>query len=225
MYQHKEPELIKKLRIIKNYFERFYVILVCIFWIVGTCWDIYKLQRYWFDYALELYSTFLIFITLLYSLSPKAISKNIYKSFKMITKIKGRGIMFIIISLLFIRDTHDFHKFCSYVLLIAGVLCFICEILIPTTKEELEKIAEIYDQKVVQSTNDVIVFNKQNEQNNKEKIGSSINDIIEKSEEKKVEIKLDNDLSSEEQNIPNLNNEIIAANNQSTNPYDLPEDF
>ena len=133
--------------------------------------------------------------------------------------------MFIIISLLFIRDTHDFHKFCSYVLLIAGVLCFICEILIPTTKEELEKIAEIYGQKVVQSTNDVIVFNKQNEQNNKEKIGSSINDIIEKSEEKKVEIKLDNDLSSEEQNIPNLNNEIIAANNQSTNPYDLPEDF
>jgi len=225
MYQHKEPELIKKLRIIKNYFERFYVILVCIFWIVGTCWDIYKLQRYWFDYALELYSTFLIFITLLYSLSPKAISKNIYKSFKMITKIKGRGIMFIIISLLFIRDTHDFHKFCSYVLLIAGVLCFICEILIPTTKEELEKIDEIYGQKVVQSTNDVIVFNKQNEQNNKEKIGSSINDIIEKSEEKKVEIKLDNDLSSEEQNIPNLNNEIIAANNQSTNPYDLPEDF
>ena len=225
MYQHKEPELIKKLRIIKNYFERFYVILVCIFWIVGTCWDIYKLQRYWFDYALELYSTFLIFITLLYSLSPKAISKNIYKSFKMITKIKGRGIMFIIISLLFIRDTHDFHKFCSYVLLIAGVLCFICEILIPTTKEELEKIDEIYGQKVVQSTNDVIVFNKQNEQNNKEKIGSSINDIIEKSEEKKVEIKLENDLSSEEQNIPNLNNEIIAANNQSTNPYDLPEDF
>ena len=133
--------------------------------------------------------------------------------------------MFIIISLLFIRDTHDFHKFCSYVLLIAGVLCFICEILIPTTKEELEKIDEIYGQKVVQSTNDVIVFNKQNEQNNKEKIGSSINDIIEKSEEKKVEIKLDNDLSSEEQNIPNLNNEIIAANNQSTNPYDLPEDF
>ena len=225
MYQHKEPELIKKLRNIKNYFERFYVILVCIFWIVGTCWDIYKLQRYWFDYALELYSTFLIFITLLYSLSPKAISHNIYKSFKMITKIKGRGIMFIIISLLFIRDTHDFHKFCSYALLIAGVLCFICEILIPTTKEELEKIDEIYGQKVVQSTNDVIVFNKQNEQNNKEKIGSSINDIIEKSEEKKVEIKLDNDLSSEEQNIPNLNNEIIAANNQSTNPYDLPEDF
>ena len=225
METKEEIELMGKLRLIKNKIEKAFSSFACFLWIIATFWDIYKLQRYWFDYALELYSTFLIFITLLYSLSPKAISKNIYKSFKMITKIKGRGIMFIIISLLFIRDTHDFHKFCSYVLLIAGVLCFICEILIPTTKEELEKIAEIYGQKVVQSTNDVIVFNKQNEQNNKEKIGSSINDIIEKSEEKKVEIKLDNDLSSEEQNIPNLNNEIIAANNQSTNPYDLPEDF
>ena len=217
--------MVEKFKKFRSIYDKIYITIAGCLWIFATLWDIYKLQRYWFDYALEIYSTFLIFITLLYSLSPKAISKNIYKSFKMITKIKGRGIMFIIISLLFIRDTHDFHKFCSYVLLIAGVLCFICEILIPTTKEELEKIAEIYGQKVVQSTNDVIVFNKQNEQNNKEKIGSSINDIIEKSEEKKVEIKLDNDLSSEEQNIPNLNNEIIAANNQSTNPYDLPEDF
>ena len=224
MYQYKEPELIKKLRIIKNYFERFYVILVCILWIVGTCWDIYKLQRYWFDYALELYSTFLIFITLLYSLSPKAISHNIYKSFKMITKIKGRGIMFIIISLLFVRDTHDFHKFCSYVLLIAGVLCFVCELLIPTTREELEKIAEIYEKNLSKPNNDVVIFNKQNEQNNQEKRMGNTNDEIMKNEEKKVEIKLEHDMSSEDQNIPNLNNEIIP-NNQSTNPYDLPEDF
>ena len=224
MYQHKEPELIKKLRIIKNYFERFYVILVCILWIVGTCWDIYKLQRYWFDYALELYSTFLIFITLLYSLSPKAISHNIYKSFKMITKIKGRGIMFIIISLLFVRDTHDFHKFCSYVLLIAGVLCFVCELLIPTTREELEKIAEIYEKNLSKPNNDVVIFNQQNEQNNQEKRMGNTNDEIMKNEEKKVEIKLEHDMSSEDQNIPNLNNEIIP-NNQSTNPYDLPEDF
>ena len=225
MYQHKEPELIKKLRTIKNYFERFYVILVCILWIVATCWDIYKLQRYWFDYALEIYTTFLIFITLLYSLSPKAISYNIYKSFKMITRIKGRGIMFIIISLLFFRDKYDFHKFCSYILLIAGVLCFVCEILIPTTKEELIKIDEFYEKNTIKINNDVVVFNKQNEQNNiEEKEEENNNEELDKNEEKKVEIKLDNDITSEEQNIKNLNNDIIV-NNQSTNPYDLPEDF
>ena len=225
MYQHKEPELIKKLRTIKNYFERFYVILVCILWIVATCWDIYKLQRYWFDYALEFYITFLIFITLLYSLSPKAISYNIYKSFKMITRIKGRGIMFIIISLLFFRDKYDLHKFCSYILLIAGVLCFVCEILIPTTKEELIKIDEFYEKNTIKINNDVVVFNKQNEQNNIEEKGEeNNNEKLDKNEEKKVEIKLDNDITSEEQNIKNLNNDIIV-NNQSTNPYDLPEDF
>ena len=132
--------------------------------------------------------------------------------------------MFIIISLLFVRDTHDFHKFCSYVLLIAGVLCFVCELLIPTTREELEKIAEIYEKNLSKPNNDVVIFNQQNEQNNQEKGMGNTNDEIMKNEEKKVEIKLEHDMSSEDQNIPNLNNEIIP-NNQSTNPYDLPEDF
>ena len=81
----------------------------------------------------------------------------------MITKIKGRGILFIIISLLFIRDKHDFHKFSSFVLLIAGVLCFICELLIPTTKEELEKIAEIYEKNIDKNNNHIAIFNKERE--------------------------------------------------------------
>lgn len=231
MYEHKEPELIKKVRIIKNCFERLYVILVCLLWIAATCWDIYKLQRYWFDYALELYSTVLIFITLLFSISPKAISYNIYNSFKMITKIKGRGILFIIISLLFIRDKFDFHKFCSFVLLIAGVLCFICELLIPTTKEEIERIAEIYEKNIIKNktNNDLPIFNSMNElrKNEEEKNGNEIiisNNDNEKNEEKPVEIKIDNDLTSEDNNIKNFNNEIVP-NNQSTNPYDLPDDF
>ena len=122
MYIHEEPKLIKQLRVVKNYFERFYVILVCLLWTISTCWDIYKLQRYWFDYALELYTTFLIFLTLLYSISPKLISYNIYKSFKMITKIKGRAFLLIITSLLFFRDNHKFHRFSSFVLIIVIIL-------------------------------------------------------------------------------------------------------
>jgi len=196
MYEHKEPELIKKVRIIKNCFERLYVILVCLLWIAATCWDIYKLQRYWFDYALELYSTVLIFITLL-----------------------------------FIRDKFDFHKFCSFVLLIAGVLCFVCELLIPTTKEEIERIAEIYEKNIIKNktNNDLPIFNSMNElrKNEEEKNGNEIiisNNDNEKNEEKPVEIKIDNDLTSEDNNIKNFNNEIVP-NNQSTNPYDLPDDF
>ena len=41
--------------------------------------------------------------------------------------------------------------------------------------------------------------------------------------EKKVEIKLNNDRVSEEQVPKDISKEIL--DNQSTNPYDLPDDF
>jgi hypothetical protein len=224
MYVHKEPELIKKLRIVKNCFERFYVILVCLLWIVATCWDIYKLQRYWFDYALELYTTFLIFITFLFSISPKAVPSYFYKSFKIISKIKGRGTLFIIVSLLFLRDNFSFHRFSAFILLIAGVLSFILELLIPTTKEEIEKIEETYGKTDDKNNNDINIFNSSNN-NQKNKEEKNVNNNIDKIEEQKVEIKSGTDMNSEEQIIKNSNNAEIPVNNQSTNPYDLPDDF
>ena len=128
---------------------------------------------------------------------------------------------------MFLKDNHAFHRFSSFVLLIAGVLCFICELLIPTTKEEFEKIEEIYginvNKKNKYYVNDTAIFNSvnNNQSNNEEKFE---NNNIEKNEEKKVEIK-ESDLTSDEQNIKNSNNAQIISNNQSTNPYDLPEDF
>ena len=58
--------------------------------------------------------------------------------------------------------------------------------------------------------------------NKEEKIDDNNIDKIKK---KKVEIKSANDLNSDEQNIKNFNNPEIGVNNQSTNPYDLPDDF
>ena len=84
---------------------------------------------------------------MIYSIYPMAIHYKIYESFKIITTIKGRGILLLLISFLFLGDNHLFHRLCAFVLLIAGILCFICEILIPTTKEELLKISESYDKK------------------------------------------------------------------------------
>ena len=222
MYVHEEPELIKKSRIVKNCFERFYVILVCLLWIVATCWDIYKLQRHWFDYALELYTSFIIFITLLFSISPNAVPFSFYRSFKIISTIKGRGCLFIIVSLLFLKDNFAFHRFSAFVLLIAGVLSFICEILIPTTKKEIEKIEETYGKNDDDKNNNDINNTNNSQKNKEEKIDDN---NIDKIEEKKVEIKSANDLNSDEQNIKNFNNPEIGVNNQSTNPYDLPEDF
>ena len=75
---------------------------------------------------------------MIFSIYPKAILYKIYDYFKLIKKIKGRGILFLLISFLFLGDNHSFHRLWAFVLLIAGIF-FICELLIPTTKEEISE--------------------------------------------------------------------------------------
>ena len=95
MASQEEVIIIGKLRVIKNYFEKTYITGASLLWLIATFWDIYKLQRYWFDYAIEIYTSFLVFLMMLYSIYPKAIPYKIYESFKIITKIKGRGILLL----------------------------------------------------------------------------------------------------------------------------------
>ena len=248
MASQEEIILIGKLRIIKNCFEKIYVTGVSCLWILATFWDIYKLQRYWFDYAIELYTSFLVFLMMIYSIYPKAIPYKIYDSFKLITKIKGRGILFLLISFLFLGENHSFHRLCAFVLLIAGILCFICELLIPTTKEELLKISERYDKKIQNikniNTNNISVeikndlkdnnnlkqklYDNENNFSNEEKIdedikGSNIGMIINDIKENKmpkIDIKINEGKFSGEDGDDKLKN-----NKQSSNPSDLPEDF
>ena len=158
MESEQEKILIGKLRVVKNYFEKTYVTGASCLWLIATFWDIYKLQRYWFDYALELYTSFLVILMMVYSIYPRAIPYKIYDSFKIITKIRGRGVLLLLISFLFLGDNHLFHRLCAIVLLIAGILCFICEILIPTTKEELLKISESYEKKRQNKKNEVVTI-------------------------------------------------------------------
>ena len=240
MASQEEVIIIGKLRVIKNYFEKTYITGASLLWLIATFWDIYKLQRYWFDYAIEIYTSFIVFLMMVYSVYPKAIPYKIYESFKIITKIKGRGILLLLISFLFLGDNHQFHRMCAIVLLIAGLLCFICEILIPTTKEELLKISEKFDKSKQNRPNDVVVIknNLQNNinlekpfeydnSNNAEKIDDEIKennniDSNENNNNKKIhdiEEKVDRGATSAEEKLHN------NINNQSSNPYDLPDDF
>ena len=243
MASQEEVIIIGKLRVIKNYFEKTYITGASLLWLIATFWDIYKLQRYWFDYAIEIYTSFLVFIMMLYSIYPKAIPYKIYESFKIITKIKGRGILLLLISFLFLGDNHQFHKMCAIVLLIAGLLCFLCEILIPTTKEELMKISEKFDKNKQNKMKNVVEIKNNFENNNNlgekqfeydnsnnvEKIDDEIkeNNNIDSNENNnknmhEVEEKLDRGTTSAEEK---LHNNINNINNQSSNPYDLPDDF
>ncbi len=243
MASQEEILLISKLRVIKNYFEKTYVTGASCLWLVATFWDIYKLQRYWFDYAIELYTSLIIFLMMIYSIYPKAIPYKIYDSFKIITKMKGRGILLLLISFLFLADNHLFHRLCAFVLLFAGILCFLCELLLPTSKEELLKISESYDKKRHNKIIDNIqikntfemnknMMDDVNKSNNEEKIDDnvknnkiSINDInaIKINEEGDIgdiEVKNEEGKVSVEEKLENNN-----SNNQSANPYDLPDDF
>ena len=243
MASQEEILLISKLRVIKNYFEKTYVTGASCLWLVATFWDIYKLQRYWFDYAIELYTSLIIFLMMIYSIYPKAIPYKIYDSFKIITKMKGRGILLLLISFLFLADNHLFHRLCAFVLLFAGILCFLCELLLPTSKEELLKISESYDKKRHNKIIDNIqikntfemnknMMDDVNKSNNEEKIDDNvknnkinINDInaIKINEEGDIgdiEVKNEEGKVSVEEKLENNN-----SNNQSANPYDLPDDF
>jgi len=243
MASQEEIILIGKLRVIKNYFEKTYVTGASCLWLIATFWDIYKLQRYWFDYAIEIYTSFIVLLMMIYSIYPKAIPYKIYDSFKIITKIKGRGTLLLLISFLFLGDNHLFHRLCAFVLLIAGILCFICELLIPTTKEELLKISERYDNKrqniisgsinnSVEIKNDIeknsnleqkLYDNDINKSNNEEKIDDDIKDSninvndINENKLPQLDIKINEEKSSVEDKLDN--------NKQSSNPYDLPDDF
>ena len=217
METKEEIELMGKLRLIKNKIEKAFSSFACFLWIIATFWDIYKLQRYWFDYAVELYTSYMVLLILLYLLYPKAISYKIYKLFKLITKIKGRGVLFIIISFLFLKEKFLFHKFSAIILLISGIFCFICEIFIPTTKEEISEISKFFEKK--NKSSDVVEINQNDEDKNFRKINihnnkNNIND---------VDDNIINDIDRRSDDGIIYSEEKIKNNSQSSNPYDLPE--
>ena len=217
MESKEEIELMGKLRIIKNKIEKSLSSFACLLWIISTLWDIYKLQRYWFDYAVELYTSYILILILIYLLYPKVISFNTYKSFKIITKIKGRGFLFIIISFLFLKDKFLFHKFCAIILLISGISCFICEILIPTTKEEISEISKFFENK--SKLSDIVEINQKLEDKNFRKINIHSNKInVNDIEDNNF---IDIDKRSDEGII--LAEEKIKNSSNSSNPYDLPD--
>ena len=146
--RRQEGDVIVKFKIFRSIFDKLFISIAGSLWIFATLWDIYKLQRYWLDYAIEFYSSFFIFYMILFSINPKSLPKKIYDSFKIITTISGRGIMLIIISSLFLSDKHAFHKTCAILLFLGGIIYIICEFLVPTTKEEINIIDSYYNKNI-----------------------------------------------------------------------------
>lgn len=248
-------DVVEKFKKFRNIFDKIFICSSGSLWIFSTLWDIYQLQRYWLDYTVEFYTSIFIFFMMLYSISPKSLPKQIYYSFKIMTTIKGKGTLFIIISSLFISDKHAFHKFCAIILLIGGLFYFICEILVPTTREELDAIESIFNQKIENNKNkdsrEVQISNisintqistnpLQSSISNQINLNRTKNDISNDNEANKNnnsinitqtilidETNGNNNIKNQE-NSGNNNNPIIYNNEivrKTDNPYEIPDDF
>ena len=160
---NKKPKIyyIENFRIIRSIYDKIFIIIAGSLWILSTFWDIYKFQRFWLDYAIEFYSSFIIFYMIIFSINQKFLPKIVYNSLKMITNITGRVTLLLLISSLFLNDNHTFHKLCSIFLFIGGIIYYICEILVRTTKEELDQIESIYNKIENNNKNNVNINNSQ----------------------------------------------------------------
>ena len=246
-------DLIEKLKRFSSLFDRVFVLISGSFWIFSTLLDIYKLQRYWLDYTVELYGCFFLFYMMLFSINPKLVPIKIYNSFSLITTLSGQGTLLIIISSLFLKDNNTFKQFCAILLFIGGILFLLWEFLVPTTREELAKIEGIYINNNMSKNNNIetkvsnninfdtnksisvidrnsIISNTQNESKlDKEQINEINNEnssnINLEAENKKEKNEVDLKIENDEK-IDNNQNILIGESIQKTdNPYEIPEDF
>ena len=222
MSSEREERIMAIVRRIKSCFDKFYIVGSGTLWLAATGWDIYTLQRYWYDFTLEIYSSILIVFTIFYSICPNSYPKYLYKNFRFITSVKGRGILQLLISFLFLNDKHAFHKFCAILFLIGGVMFFLCEILVPTTKEERKKIAEKYkdDDKIINTSKNISVEKNMSKNMNENNNRIIVQNIREEIDEKNI------GQASDEKKIKSIEEKI--DNNEKpvkVNAYDLPDDF
>ena len=126
---------VSKIRIIKEKYDKFFTLIISIFWVFSTLWDLICFHCFWSDYMLELYSCFFLVFMSLYFIIPAKIPKIIKNNFGLIELTLGRAIIMIVFSLLFLGDRHLIHKIASIILFIGGVCLLIMELLAPETKE------------------------------------------------------------------------------------------
>ena len=126
---------VSKIRIIKEKYDKFFTLIISVFWVFSTLWDLICFHCFWSDYMLELYSCFFLVFMSLYFIIPAKIPKIIKNNFGLIELTLGRAIIMIVFSLLFLGDKHLIHKIASIILFIGGVCLLIMELLAPETKE------------------------------------------------------------------------------------------
>lgn len=91
------------------------------------------------DYIIFGYSLVLLTLVVLHSASEKIFSNFLKKNFGLISSLRGKGIVILGISLLYIRVHYTLQKISVIALLIVGIYLIIIDWLVPSTQSKLPK--------------------------------------------------------------------------------------
>ena len=124
------------LRKFKNCLEISLSILSGVIFIIANIYHIKDTFYFWSDYVILSYSYLFLFLIIFHSILPNKFPNIVKENFGIITNCGGKGILLIIISLLFIKEELKYEKLIYFILLLSGIILIILEILLPIKKEK-----------------------------------------------------------------------------------------
>jgi hypothetical protein len=89
---------------IKYYLELLVICFSSVFFILSNILFIKQSYYYWSDYVLLIYSFLFLFLMIFHSILPNKFPDIIRENFGMITNNGGKGILMLIISVLYIKE-------------------------------------------------------------------------------------------------------------------------
>ena len=124
---------------IKYYLELLVICFSSVFFILSNILFIKQSYYYWSDYVLLIYSFLFLFLMIFHSILPNKFPDIIRENFGIITNNGGKGILMLIISVLYIKEEIINKKFHSLILFISGTFLIVLEYVSPTVEINKKK--------------------------------------------------------------------------------------
>lgn len=124
---------------IKSIIESIVVIGASLFFIGASFYSHNFSGDYYSDYIIFGYSLFLLTLVILHSASEKIICNFLNKNFGLISSSRGKGVILLGISLLYMKVHFTLQKVSVITLLIVGIYLILIDCLVPSKQPKLPK--------------------------------------------------------------------------------------
>lgn len=152
---------------IKSIIESIVIIGASLFFIGASFYSHNFSGDYYSDYIIFGYSLFLLTLVILHSASEKIICNFLNKNFGLISSLRGKGVILLGISLLYIKVRFTLQKISVITLLIVGIYLILIEWLVPSKQPKLPK--QVVTQKSKSESTNVSALDKSTEEKDKSK--------------------------------------------------------